>query len=101
MMANRQIAESYRRLAYSPPPVLQDFRAIYDVIEAQDSGQRNGDSRNKSFSQKSRLGMRAALFERQKLCAGFSIAPTIYIQQQVEYVVTSPNEGPVVELGPF
>ncbi|WP_328813540.1 mobilome CxxCx(11)CxxC protein [Rhodococcus sp. NBC_00297] len=76
MMTNRQLAESYTRLATQPPPDVDDLQSALDVIEARDFAQQDSDLANQITRQEKRFGMRCALFSRGKPCAGCTIVPT-------------------------
>lgn len=79
MMTNRQLAESYTRLATHPPSDAAEFQNAFNVIEARDSAQRDSDLAQQITRQEKRFGMRSALFTRSKVCVGCSLVPTSLI----------------------
>ncbi|QIX48228.1 mobilome CxxCx(11)CxxC protein [Rhodococcus sp. DMU1] len=76
MMTNRQLAESYTRLATHPPSDVTELQNAFDLIEARDSSQRDSDLAQEITRKERRYGMRSALFTRQKACAGCNVVPT-------------------------
>lgn len=76
MMTNRQITESYQRLATHPPLDFVEFQNAFNLIEARDSAQRDSDIAQEITRKEKRFGMRSALFTRQKNCSGCGLIPT-------------------------
>jgi len=76
MITNQQLTAAFKRMATHPPGDVTQFRQALDLIEVQDSAQRERDSAQQILLAETRMGMRAALFERGKECAGCSLKPT-------------------------
>ncbi|MFE5117591.1 mobilome CxxCx(11)CxxC protein [Arthrobacter koreensis] len=73
--ANKQLSESFIRLAQLPPEEETQIAHELAVIEAQDSAQRTLDDAQQITSEEKRFGMRAALFNRAKECAQCKLTP--------------------------
>ncbi|WP_175420663.1 mobilome CxxCx(11)CxxC protein [Rhodococcus sp. SGAir0479] len=73
--ANQQLADAFRNLAKSYTDA-DEFEQALKLLQAQDSAQKDRDSSQQVTPAETRMGMRAALFERGKACAVCRVVPS-------------------------
>jgi len=74
--ANDLIATKFRGLAESPPEDFRDFQHQYELVKTEDKARREQDFQQGLKDAEMRMGMRAALRQYQRACAGCGETPT-------------------------
>jgi len=74
--ANRLLFEKYRALAESPPRTDKEATTQYSLIESECNARTNEDEKQSISEDEKRMGMRAALRQLRKQCAGCGNVPS-------------------------
>lgn len=74
--ANDSLSTRYKELGQNPPPRLSDLRQMYERLQLEDRSRRDQDHEHGIGDEERRMGMRAALRQFQRSCAGCQKVPT-------------------------
>lgn len=74
--SNDSLSVRYRELGQNPPAKLNDLRGMYDQLRVEDRTRREQDHQHEISDSEHRMGMRAALRQFQRACAGCDKVPT-------------------------
>lgn len=73
--ANDSLASGYRQLGANPPEDTASLKREYDVLRAEDKSRREQDMQQHVKDSEMRMGMRAALRQFRRRCAGCNEVP--------------------------